>query len=126
EGHRRGVVAAHAGAHVLGFLVARLGDELRHCAALAALGVLGGGGGQQPAAVGRECAAGDAHAAAQVHRRRGLAGVFALPVLLLLALGLALFALGAQGFEQAHLVLAQLVGARRLGRVVLGLEHGGL
>src|SRR5690606_7083677 len=85
-----------------------------------------GGGGKQPAAVRRQRAGHQGHVAAQVHRRRGLAGILTLPVQLLLALGLALGALFAQGLEQAHLVLAQLVRARRLAGIVLGLDDRGL
>src|SRR5690606_35627104 len=119
-------VAAHAGAYVLEFLVARFGDVLRHLAALSALVGLALGGDRQPASIGRQRGRGDLHVLAQEHRRGRTGGIGAAQFGFSLALGLAALALGAQGFDQAQLILAQQVGLGCRRRIVLGLGRGGV
>src|SRR5690606_6223448 len=123
---RDGVVAADAGAHVLEFLVAGLGDVGRHLAFAAAVGTLLPGHHQQVARVRREAGVDDLDVVAEEHRGGGAGRVGLAPGVLLRALGLAALAVAAQGLERAQLLLAQGVGGRRRGRIALGPRAGDL
>src|SRR3546814_4526646 len=90
-------------ADFLEFLVARLGDVPGHLAGLAAVGILGLGHGDEPAAVGRERAVDDVHVLAQVGRRRCAARVGAAPLFLLLAHRVAAGAVVAQDRKSTRL-----------------------
>ena len=119
-------VAADAGAHVLEFLVARFGDVLRHLAGRALVGGLGGGHHQQPAAVGRQRAVGDLDVVAEVDRRRRAGRVGLAPGVFLRARGVAPGAVVLQGFDQAQLPVAQVIGFRRGVRILFRLDQRGL
>ena len=123
---RQRLVAAHAGAHGFGLLVAGFGHVHGHFAALPGVGGLGSGGDHQPAAVGRKRAVLDGHVRAEIDGSGCAGRVGGAPGVVLFARGVAALAVLAQAADQAQLALTQVVGLGRLGRILLGAHIGGL
>ena len=123
---RHRIVASHAGAHILEFLVAGLGDIHRHLAFLAFVRALGLGHHHHPAAIRRHRAVCDGDIGAQVDRTRRAAAVGLAPGGFLLARRLALGAIPRQCFQRAQLLLAQCIGLGCVGRILFRAQNRGL
>ncbi len=126
QGVRLEAVAADALTGVLGFLIARLGHVQRHLAAAAVIEVLRLGGHDQVAQVRRQHAVDDLHVGTQEYRTRCAGRVGLAPALVLVLQRLALFAVAAQGFQRAQLLVAQHVGLRRRAGILFGFQAGHL